>query len=148
MDHSDMIKKLVDDFRIMPLFMKKFVRIPPSHSFANHSISHSQMEIMFLLYDEGKFTMSNLSKALLISKPNVTPMVDKLINNQFVERLPDEKDRRIIHISLTQKGRNFLDEERSIVEKSIEKKLESLSTEQLEILFHIFENVKKILDMK
>jgi DNA-binding MarR family transcriptional regulator len=48
--------------------------------------------------------MSNIGKEIYMPKPNVTALIDKLISQNLVERIPDSKDRRIINIKLTKKG--------------------------------------------
>ncbi|WP_337188151.1 MarR family transcriptional regulator [Phenylobacterium sp.] len=49
--------------------------------------------------------MSELSDWLLVSKGNVTAIVDRLIGDGAVERLQDESDRRILRVRLTPPGR-------------------------------------------
>lgn len=49
--------------------------------------------------------MSELSDWLLVSKGNVTAIVERLIGDGLVERLADGADRRIIRVRLTPKGR-------------------------------------------
>jgi len=47
--------------------------------------------------------MSEIGKHLGIPKPNVTALIDKLIDEKLSERLPDKTDRRIIKIKLRRK---------------------------------------------
>jgi DNA-binding MarR family transcriptional regulator len=49
-------------------------------------------------------TPSELARALKISKPSATVMIDKLVEKDYVEKVKTDEDRRIAHIHLTKKG--------------------------------------------
>jgi DNA-binding MarR family transcriptional regulator len=60
--------------------------------------------VLTALERQGSLSMSNIGKEIYMPKPNVTALIDKLISQNLVERIPDSKDRRIINIKLTKKG--------------------------------------------
>jgi len=47
---------------------------------------------------------TDLAKSLLVSKPNISGMIDRLENAGLIRRAPAESDRRMAMISLTAKG--------------------------------------------
>lgn len=49
-------------------------------------------------------TPSELAAKLLITKPSVTAIIDKLVEKDYVEKVKSDEDRRIAHIHLTKKG--------------------------------------------
>ena len=51
---------------------------------------------------------SQIGKRLDISKPNVTPIIDKLDSLGFVQRVNNEKDRRVIDVAITPEGKNYV----------------------------------------
>jgi DNA-binding MarR family transcriptional regulator len=55
--------------------------------------------------DAGGFTFVELSRLLLVTSGNLTGIVDRLEDQRLVERRPDGKDRRVIRVALTEKGR-------------------------------------------
>jgi DNA-binding MarR family transcriptional regulator len=55
--------------------------------------------------DAGGFTFVELSRLLLVTSGNLTGIVDRLEEQRLVERRPDGKDRRVIRVALTEKGR-------------------------------------------
>ncbi|MDU2665164.1 MAG: MarR family transcriptional regulator, partial [Clostridium perfringens] len=69
---------------------------------------------------------------LSISKSNMTPIIDKLIQENLVERFTDPNDRRIIRVRVTEKGHNFCLKQREKTKKHLEEKISSLSSEELE----------------
>ncbi len=59
--------------------------------------------------DAGGFTFVELSRLLLVTSGNLTGIVDRLEEQGLVERRPDDKDRRVIRVALTEKGRRMND---------------------------------------
>jgi DNA-binding MarR family transcriptional regulator len=55
--------------------------------------------------DAGGFTFVELSRLLLVTSGNLTGIVDRLEDQRLVDRRPDGKDRRVIRVALTDKGR-------------------------------------------
>lgn len=53
--------------------------------------------------------MHELGELLLVSRANVTGLVDYLARKGFVERAEDERDRRVRLVRLTRKGEKFLE---------------------------------------
>jgi DNA-binding MarR family transcriptional regulator len=99
------------------------------------------------LYHHKKLTMSGIGCHLSIPKPHATILVDKLIKEDLVVRLPDPNDRRVIYIELTEKGRNTLKSLKSIVSEELTNKLELLTEEQMKTLSVASEQVKETLIM-
>jgi DNA-binding MarR family transcriptional regulator len=53
-------------------------------------------------------SMSELGKRQYISKPYMTVLVDQLIQDGYVQRIPDTVDRRVINIAITAEGKRHL----------------------------------------
>lgn len=70
-------------------------------------LNPSHFHILFTLEEMGKITVTEIGKTLMISKTNVTPLVQKLIDKKYVQRTYDQGDRRFIYISLTAEEKNF-----------------------------------------
>lgn len=56
------------------------------------------------------FTFVELSRLLLVTSGNLTGIVDRLEQQRLVQRLPDEHDRRVSRVALTERGRRLTDE--------------------------------------
>ncbi len=46
----------------------------------------SHMKVIFYLANKKSMSVSNVAKWLYISKPNMTPIIDKLIDQRYVNR--------------------------------------------------------------
>ncbi|MCA1585946.1 MAG: MarR family transcriptional regulator [Acidobacteria bacterium] len=60
--------------------------------------------------DSAGFTFVELSRLLLVTSGNLTGIVDRLEQQRLVKRRPDGKDRRVIRVALTDRGRRVTDE--------------------------------------
>jgi len=54
--------------------------------------------------------MRELSRRLMVTNGNITPLVDRLIEENLIRRDTSVEDRRVQHVSLTPSGRKVLDE--------------------------------------
>jgi len=53
-------------------------------------------------------SVSEISKRLGIAKPNITPLIDRLIADGYVERRRDTRDRRVVNVVLLPAGEEKL----------------------------------------
>ncbi|MFC1670372.1 MarR family winged helix-turn-helix transcriptional regulator [Spirochaetota bacterium] len=68
-------------------------------------INLSQLKAMSAFDEEGQFTMGELCKVANVKMPSMTEMIDKLENEGFLARARDTKDRRVVRVQMTEKGR-------------------------------------------
>lgn len=103
-----------------PSEMVKGVSIPPSH-----------VKVIFYLSQKKSMSVSDVAKCLDISKPNMTPIIDKLISNGLVNRYIDPNDRRKINIELTEKAHNLLKNKKREIKNNLFNKISTLNDEDL-----------------
>ncbi|MDI9215489.1 MarR family winged helix-turn-helix transcriptional regulator, partial [Clostridium tertium] len=103
-----------------PSEMVKGVSIPPSH-----------VKVIFYLSQKKSMSVSDVAKCLDISKPNMTPIIDKLISNGLVNRYTDPNDRRKINIELTEKAHNLLKNKKREIKNNLFNKISTLNDEDL-----------------
>ena len=73
--------------------------------FQSIDITQTQVFTIITIAEGAPIRLSELSHKLNISAPTVTGIVDRLEKLDYVERIPDRTDRRVIHVDLTPKGR-------------------------------------------
>jgi len=87
-----------------------------------------RFDVMAALYRQPDgMLMSEISRFLMVSKGNVTGIVDRLVSDGFVVRSQRNGDRRTSFISLTRKGRAIFAEMASAHEKWVDELLNSVS---------------------
>ncbi|MBQ8535902.1 MAG: MarR family transcriptional regulator, partial [Clostridia bacterium] len=89
-------------FNALPIFRKRLVHMDVIQREYHIPLSHVQ--VLAMLNDNGSMSVSEISRRLGIAKPNITPLVDRLILAGLVERCRDENDRRVVNISICQSG--------------------------------------------
>ena len=67
-------------------------------------ITPSQFAVLEALYHLGSLTQGEVSTKVLKSGSNMTTVIDNLERNGLVRRERDAKDRRVIHVYLTEAG--------------------------------------------
>jgi DNA-binding MarR family transcriptional regulator len=127
----------VDDFlSILPLVRrsinKKVLKSALGQIEAAISIPH--FEIMKTLQEDGTRHIAEIGEKLSIPRPQMTHLIDRLVDQGIVERQAVENDRRIINIALTPKGRKMIEEHDCMVRESINTKLSCLSDGELQEL--------------
>ncbi|RDC48246.1 MarR family transcriptional regulator [Acinetobacter sp. RIT592] len=100
--------------------MVKCSPLPPSH-----------VKVIFYLLNNGSSSISDIASNLEISKPNMTPIIDKLLRDDLVQRTEDPNDRRIVRIALTQKALDISAEHKRRLKESLFTKLSTLSNDDL-----------------
>ena len=72
-------------------------------------LTYSQFAVLEALYHLGPLTQGEVSQKVLKSGSNMTTVIDNLERDGFVRRERDAKDRRVIHVHLTQAGSSKLE---------------------------------------
>ena len=109
------------------------------------SITPGGMFVLGSLKRNGILSMSDIGKCLSMPKPHVSVIVDKLIEEGYVERQSDPKDRRLVNILLTEKGLTNFEKIKLEVSETLKIKLSSLNDEEQEVLVIASQQVKDIL---
>lgn len=107
-------------------------------------IQEAQYRLLFYLSQTSMETMTSLGKMMFISKPYMTVLVDSLTKEGYVERVPDEKDRRVINIRITDGGRLKLKEIRVLIAESITHQIHQVAREDLDELEMAADKIIKI----
>lgn len=74
-----------------------------------YSLTHAQLNALYLLADSDPepVSASDLKKKILVSKPDVTRLMDRLVSKGSVERATCPENRRKVNLSLTESGRTL-----------------------------------------
>lgn len=109
------------------------------------NIPHSHIKVLFYLVHNGPISISKMAKDLYVSKPNMTPVIDKLVEDGLVTRDYNPTDRRVILIQTTPKALEFLKETQDYVKEIIKEKLSSLNDEDINTLSTSLESLLSVI---
>lgn len=126
---------------IQPLLHKNLFRSVREVS----NLTPGGLFVLGLLKREGKCSMTEISRLLVMPKPHVTLLIDRLIEEGFVVRKNDPSDRRVILIDMTEKGRSDFEQIKLAINSGLKERLNMLSSEQAEMLLESSQLVREIL---
>ncbi|KIN70012.1 Transcriptional regulator, MarR family [Sulfitobacter noctilucicola] len=100
-----------------------------------HETTLPRFDVMAALYNsEEPMMMSELSKRLLVSNGNASTVVNRLEKDGLVERQAQEKDRRVVKVSLTDAGRATFQAQAVGHEKMVNDIFETLGHEEIDMI--------------
>jgi len=111
-----------------------------------HDISLSQMELLMIVKHHGPISAKHIAARMHLTPGAVTQLVESLATKGFLDRQEDEHDRRIIHISLSEGGKQKL---RSLQEKRmrlLKKVMSSLETDELALMLRVQEKMSRHIE--
>ncbi len=141
--HNHKLEQIANDLTSFYLVFHKKVVCTQSPHPGKHT-PPLYYSVLGILNSNGALPMSEIGKKLLVSKPHMTCIIDKLILEGLVKRLPDQEDRRIIKIEITSKGRKFLLKGRQLVKDKLKEQFLSLDGNDIDDLYDSLEKIKKI----
>ena len=95
-------------------------------------LTHSQLNVLHLLYnnDSDPLSVSELKNKILVSNPDVTRLLDRLVKKAYVIRETSPENRRKINISLTESGKDIFIKANNAGTKAVRNFFEDQITEE------------------
>ena len=138
-----MIDKLAQNmFHALPLLKKRLLHMDLVQS--EHGIPLSHVQVLAMLQDAGTMSVSEISRRLGIAKPNITPLVDRLLESGLVDRQRDQHDRRVVNIVILPAGSEQLAAIRQTIAGQVQRQVESLSVSEFKELYDALESITHI----
>lgn len=119
-------------------------------SYTNDLIHLSILQIQTLVFlsKNKKASMSDIAGYFRIEMPSATSLLDKLYEEKLVDRSADAHDRRLVIITLTDKGKGLLKQAMCERRSKLEKVLSYLSTKERSDLSSIINTLNEKLHNK
>lgn len=93
------------------------------------------------IYPGGNVTMGEFSNALSVPLSTATRIADWLVENEYIQRSPDSDDRRVVRVSLTEKGKEIFKTIDQYIRQRIQQILSNLTAEERIILLTLVSKV-------
>jgi MarR family 2-MHQ and catechol resistance regulon transcriptional repressor len=112
--------------------------------FKNYGLTFSQYNVLRVLAKStnGQNSVTNASKIMIVSSPNMTGIAKRLEKNGFIIRKNDPKDERITLLEITPKGKRAIENIKTAHDDNMRTYLRSFSKEDkkelLDDLKHLF----------
>ena len=137
MEREELLREMLHQ---VPRTIKKLMsgfRIPEGMS------RQTFMLLQCIRRHEGR-SMRFYSDHLILPKSNMTAAASRLISEGHVRRVADPADRRVIYLSLTESGREYIDNGMKVFFEDYKKKFSRLEDEDIERLKFCFDEINRI----
>ena len=105
-----------------------------------YQISTPQYNILRILRGAKKpITMKLVKERMIEKSPNTTRLTDKLLDKELIERVRCKEDRRVVYVSITEKGLKLL--EKVSFNKTMEQ-IERLTEEEASQLCYLLDKIR------
>lgn len=111
----------------------------------SHDLSPAQYNTLRILRGAAPdaLTCGEIGERLVSPGPDVTRLLDRLEKQGLIQRLRDEKDRRIVRAGITDKGLSLLDEIDPPVDRVLRESLGHLGEKDLQTLVRLLERARE-----
>ncbi|WP_117191263.1 MarR family winged helix-turn-helix transcriptional regulator [Rhizobium terrae] len=105
-------------------------------------IKPPHLDILVNLYRFEGISQQELARKLLVGRSNMSMTLPQMEKRGLVERIGDKKDKRVLRLHLTERGRTIAEEAMAIQTRLIER---TLSNEPLEQCMAMAESMERLI---
>ena len=109
-------------------------------------INVSQLRAMSAFDQDAEFSMGELCKLTQVKMPSMTEVADKLEAEGMLKRVRDKKDRRVVRVHLTERGKAMHEKILETRADNLERTLGELNEKDQTKLLHALRDAAMILD--
>jgi homoprotocatechuate degradation regulator HpaR len=139
------IKPRRGNLTVLLLSVREKVRKDFMPVLRDFGINNQQWRILRVLYDKGDSGITQIADDCVIMRPSVATIVPRLEAMGLVTRRKVDGDKRRNDVSITQKGKDLVEQILPILDRVYESFEEKLGVEQLDELFNVLNRVNSKL---
>ncbi len=110
---------------------------------SKHNLTFNQFKVLEVLYHLGDLNIGSITKLTMSTPGNITVVVKNLKRDEWITSIKDPNDSRASILSITQKGKDVIEEVFPNHAKNLTQSLEVLSDEELNTLYDLLNKVYK-----
>ncbi|MFJ7728621.1 MarR family winged helix-turn-helix transcriptional regulator [Neobacillus sp. NPDC097160] len=110
-----------------------------------NKLSITEFSVLEVLYQKEKQTIQKIGNCILISSGSMTYVIDKLEQRGLLSRNACPDDRRVIHVILTDDGKELMEEIMPKYYELVDNMFDSLNSNEAETLVHLLKKVRNIV---
>ena len=109
----------------------------------NFGLTPCQFDVLLSLWGEDGIVLSELGRRVSRDSPTITGVVDRMEKKMLVKRTRDERDRRVVKVVLTPKGKNMQEKLSTTKKRTMEKITTNLSLQEINQLGTLLDKMMK-----
>jgi len=114
----------------------------------NYKITIPQLICLHEVYQHGPISIGALTKIVFLNNSTVTGIIDRLEAREFVKRVRISKDRRQVHLEITEHGVNFIKKAPKPLQDQFIDRLNTLDEEKTTLILWSLEMLVDMLGNK
>ena len=108
---------------------------------SKHNLTFNQFKVLEVLYHLGDLNIGSITKLTMSTPGNITVVVKNLKRDEWITSIKDPNDSRASILSITQKGKDIIEEVFPNHANNLTKSLEVLSDVELDTLYDLLNKV-------
>jgi DNA-binding MarR family transcriptional regulator len=138
MEKKELIKEVMDLQHSTDMILRQFEPQP----WIELNLTLAQLKSLFFIAAKDKTNFKKLAEALGVTPPNVTGIIDRLVEQGLVTRTENPEDRRIMLLQATEKGQELLNNLRERHIKQMSQVLGYLTNDELVLQVKVLKDLK------
>ena len=126
------------------LFNNLIKNINRERATINKILTERQFFVLLKIYNCKKMELKNLSRELNVSTSSLCILLNKLVDQNYVYREEDRRDRRNTFYGITEIGEKIINDEMKQISSILESKFMMLSVDERKIMIESLQNIKRI----
>ena len=110
---------------------------------SKHNLTFNQFKVLEVLYHLGDLNIGSITKLTMSTPGNITVVVKNLKRDEWITSIKDPNDSRASILSITQKGKDIVEEVFPNHANNLTKSSEVLSDVELDTLYDLLNKVYK-----
>ncbi|ENV33230.1 homoprotocatechuate degradation operon regulator HpaR [Acinetobacter gerneri] len=107
-------------------------------------LTEQQWRVIRILYQHEELESNQLADLACILKPSLTGILNRMIDQNLIQKRKDEQDQRINLITLTEEGKKLFEIQAVKMEISYKKIQEQYGAEKLQDLLDLLKDLSKV----
>ncbi|KKK39395.1 MarR family transcriptional regulator [Mesobacillus campisalis] len=108
-------------------------------------LTNDQHYTLRYIHNIGSCTSSDLAEEFEVNKSAITAIINRLFERGLIQRTRDEKDRRVVYLALTPKGKELFLKTEERIANLVESFISSFEQEEIEQFINTYEKLNQIL---
>ncbi|GAA0328182.1 MarR family winged helix-turn-helix transcriptional regulator [Bacillus carboniphilus] len=108
-------------------------------------LTYEQHYTLRFIHQNGKCTSTQLAEAFDVNKSAITAIITRLTDKEIIKRTRDPEDRRVVYLTLTDKGEKLYSESEKRVHALVGNIITQFNSEEIETFIQTYEKLLKIL---
>ncbi|MDQ0415982.1 DNA-binding MarR family transcriptional regulator [Croceifilum oryzae] len=112
----------------------------------NDDMTSDQHYTLRYIYQSKSCTPSDLAKKFQVKKSAITAMINRMWKKGWIQRTRDEKDRRVVYLTLTEEGKALYMKTEERIHHLVDSILNNFEQEELEQFLRTYQKLHRVLE--